>query len=34
MEGIDDGSLDFVIACHVIEHVPNPLLAIQTAHRN
>ena len=31
MTGIPDGSLDFVIACHVIEHVSNPLLAMETA---
>lgn len=31
MVGINDGSLDFLIACHVIEHVKNPLLAIEIA---
>lgn len=33
MNGIEDGSLDFIIACHVIEHVPNPLKAIHCAYR-
>jgi len=31
MKGIEESSLDFIIACHVIEHVRNPLLAIETA---
>lgn len=33
MDGIGDESLDFIIASHVIEHVPNPLRTLQTAHR-
>lgn len=31
MKGIADSSIDFLIACHVIEHVKNPLLAIEKA---
>lgn len=31
MHGIDDQSLDFVLASHVIEHTRNPLLAIKNA---
>lgn len=31
MLGISPESLDFIIACHVIEHVRNPLLAMETA---
>ena len=31
MDGLKDGSLDFIIACHVIEHLRNPLLAMETA---
>jgi SAM-dependent methyltransferase len=31
MDGINDDSLDFLIACHVIEHVSNPLQAIESA---
>jgi SAM-dependent methyltransferase len=33
MAGIEDASLDFVVACHVIEHLPNPLAALRSAHR-
>ena len=29
MEGIGDASMDFLVACHVIEHVRNPLKALQ-----
>lgn len=29
MEGILDSSLDFIIAGHVIEHLPNPLLVLE-----
>lgn len=32
MEGIAEQSLDFVIACHVLEHTPNPLLAFRAAY--
>jgi SAM-dependent methyltransferase len=30
MTGIPDDSFDFIIACHVIEHVANPLFAIES----
>ena len=33
MEGIEDDSLDFIIASHVIEHTSNPLLALRSAYR-
>lgn len=33
MEGIDDESVDFIIASHVIEHTRNPLRALQQAYR-
>jgi SAM-dependent methyltransferase len=33
MEGIEDDSLDFIIASHVIEHTCNPLLALQNGYR-
>jgi SAM-dependent methyltransferase len=33
MDAVADGSLDFVIACHVIEHVRNPLRAFQQVYR-
>jgi len=33
LEGLEDGSLDFVIACHVIEHLRNPLQALERVHR-
>jgi len=32
IEGVPDGSLDFVLACHVIEHTRNPLLAFQEVY--
>jgi SAM-dependent methyltransferase len=32
MEGIEDDSLDFIINCHVIEHVPRTLLAIENCY--
>ncbi|NJN91806.1 MAG: methyltransferase domain-containing protein [Leptolyngbyaceae cyanobacterium SL_5_14] len=28
----NDESLDFIVACHVIEHLKNPIQALQTAH--
>lgn len=31
--GIPDASLDFIIACHVIEHTNNPLAAIDSCYR-
>lgn len=31
LQAFSDNSLDFIIACHVIEHTPNPLGAIVTA---
>jgi SAM-dependent methyltransferase len=33
LHGISDGSLDFVIANHVLEHVENPLLALTAVSR-
>jgi predicted SAM-dependent methyltransferase len=33
LRGIADDSLDFVIACHVIEHTTNPIAAILACHR-
>jgi len=33
MDGAEEESLDFVAACHVIEHLPNPLLALRSAYR-
>lgn len=33
MNGIADGSLDFIIAAHVIEHTRNPLRAVENAYR-
>ncbi len=33
MEGIEDNSLDFIIASHVIEHTANPIGAITKAHK-
>jgi SAM-dependent methyltransferase len=33
MDCIEDCSVDFVIANHVLEHVENPLRAFQTIHR-
>jgi len=32
MDGIPDNSLDFIVACHVIEHLRNPLRAIKLAN--
>jgi SAM-dependent methyltransferase len=32
LEGIEDNSLDFIVACHVIEHVRNVLLALENAY--
>ena len=32
MDGLDDESLDFIIASHVIEHTSNPLLALRNAY--
>ncbi|MBK9441212.1 MAG: methyltransferase domain-containing protein [Comamonadaceae bacterium] len=31
--GVADASLDFVIACHVIEHTTNPIAAINSCYR-
>lgn len=31
MQGIDDRSVDFILAAHVIEHTRNPLLALRSA---
>jgi SAM-dependent methyltransferase len=33
MQGIEDESLDFIIASHVIEHTASPLLAIERAYK-
>jgi SAM-dependent methyltransferase len=33
LAGIPDDSLDFIVACHVIEHTNNPLAAIGACHR-
>jgi O-antigen biosynthesis protein len=33
LDGIEDNSLDFIVASHVIEHVKNPLLAIERAYQ-
>ena len=33
LAGIPDESLDFIVACHVIEHTNNPLAAIGACHR-
>lgn len=33
MKGIEDCSVDFIIANHVLEHLENPLRALQTIHR-
>ena len=33
MDGIDDCSVDFIVANHVVEHVENPFLAFRTIHR-
>ncbi|BAY12213.1 hypothetical protein NIES2098_54000 [Calothrix sp. NIES-2098] len=32
LEGIEDNSLDFIVACHVIEYVSNVLLALENAY--
>lgn len=33
LEGIPDASLDFIVACHVIEHTNNPIAAIDSCYR-
>lgn len=33
LQGIADNSLDFIVACHVIEHTTNPIAAILACHR-
>lgn len=33
MDGIDDASLDFIIASHVIEHLPQTIKGLQLAHQ-
>lgn len=33
LAGIPDNSLDFIIACHVIEHTNNPIAAIDSCYR-
>jgi SAM-dependent methyltransferase len=32
LDGVADGSLDFLIACHVLEHTSNPIGAIHAAY--
>jgi SAM-dependent methyltransferase len=33
LDSIEDGKYDFVLACHVLEHVANPLKAVREWHR-
>lgn len=33
LAGIPDASLDFIVACHVIEHTNNPIAAIDSCYR-
>lgn len=33
LSGIPDGSIDFVIACHVLEHIEDPTRALREIHR-
>lgn len=33
LQGIADNTLDFIVACHVIEHTTNPISAILACHR-
>jgi SAM-dependent methyltransferase len=33
LRGISDESVDFIVACHVIEHTNNPIEAIRSCHR-
>ncbi|BAB76187.1 glycosyltransferase [Anabaena sp. FACHB-709] len=33
LEGIEDDSLDFIVACHVIEHTRNPIAAIEASYK-
>lgn len=33
LSGISDNTLDFIVACHVIEHTANPIAAIEACHR-
>lgn len=33
LAGIPDSSLDFIVACHVIEHTNNPIAAIDSCYR-
>ena len=33
LAGIPDASLDFIVACHVIEHTNNPIAAISSCYR-
>jgi SAM-dependent methyltransferase len=33
LESIEDGKYDFLLACHVLEHVANPLKALNEWHR-
>jgi 2-polyprenyl-3-methyl-5-hydroxy-6-metoxy-1,4-benzoquinol methylase len=33
LAGVSDASLDFIVACHVIEHTNNPIGAIDSCYR-
>jgi len=33
LDGIEDSSLDFIIACHVIEHLKNPIGALESSYK-
>ena len=33
LDGVADESLDFIVACHVIEHTVSPITAIKSCHR-
>lgn len=33
LEWVEDGTVDEVYACHVLEHIPNPKVALQEWHR-
>ncbi|MBO1065492.1 MULTISPECIES: methyltransferase domain-containing protein [Nostocales] len=33
LDGIEDNSLDFIVACHVIEHLRNPIGALEKAYK-
>lgn len=33
LDGIKNNSIDFIVACHIIEHTKNPILALETAYK-